>query len=82
MIASLLPCYGFFCFYFHLLNLFLLSVRFCEILARNYAPGAAAPGTAAPEAAAPGAWIIWGNILSSIYAPGALFECTLLQEHI
>ena len=26
---------------------------FCEILARNYAPGAAAPGTAAPGAAAP-----------------------------
>ena len=28
---------------------------FCEILARNYAPGAAAPGTVAPGAAAPGA---------------------------
>ena len=25
-------------------------IRFCEILARNYAPGAAAPGTAAPGA--------------------------------
>ena len=28
---------------------------FCEILARNYAPGAAAPGTADTGAAAPGA---------------------------
>ena len=28
---------------------------FCEILALNYAPGAAAPGTAAPGAAAPAA---------------------------
>ena len=28
---------------------------FCEILALNYAPGAAAPGTAAPGTAAPGA---------------------------
>ena len=28
---------------------------FCEILALNYAPGAAAPGTAAPGPAAPGA---------------------------
>ena len=26
------------------------SVCFCEILAQNYAPGAAAPGTAAPGA--------------------------------
>ena len=33
-------------------------VGFCEILVRNYAPGAAAPGTAAPGAAAPRAWII------------------------
>ena len=31
------------------------SGRFCEILAPNYAPGAAAPGTVAPGAAAPGA---------------------------
>ena len=31
------------------------SDGFCEILALNYAPGAAAPGTAAPGAAAPGA---------------------------
>ena len=30
------------------------AARFCEILARNYASGAAAPGTAAPEAAPPG----------------------------
>ena len=29
--------------------------RFCEILALNYAPGAAAPGAAAPGTAAPGA---------------------------
>ena len=29
--------------------------RFCEILARNYAPGAAPPGTAAPGTVAPGA---------------------------
>ena len=27
--------------------------RFCEILARNYAPGTVAPGTAAPGTAAP-----------------------------
>ena len=56
------------------------TLPFCEILARNYAPGAVAPGAAAPGASAPGAWIIWGNILSSIcsrsivhfkYAPGA-----------
>ena len=26
------------------------SERFCEILARNYAPGTAAPGAAAPRA--------------------------------
>ena len=62
---------------------------FCEILARNYAPGAAAPG----------AWIIWGNILSQIcsrsifecpnapgayskYAPGAYSKCSMLQEHL
>ena len=32
-----------------------LGVCFCEILALNYAPGAAAPGTAAPGADAPGA---------------------------
>ena len=32
-------------------------LRFCEILAQNYAPGAAAPGTAAPGAAAPGAYL-------------------------
>ena len=64
------------------------SERFCKILARNYAPGAAAPGTAAPEAAALGAWIIWGNILSSICsrsiiwmytAPGAYLD-TLLEH--
>ena len=35
------------------------SDNFCEILARNYAPGAAAPG-----AFTPGAWIIRSNILS------------------
>ena len=28
-------------------------IGFCEILALNYAPGAAAPGTVAPGAAAP-----------------------------
>ena len=54
---------------------------FCEILAWNYAPGAAASGTAAP-----GAWIIWGNILSLICsrsiiwmysAPGAYLDMLL-----
>ena len=65
-----------------------VSVGFCEILARKYAPGAAAPGTAAPGAAVPGAWIIWCNILSSICsrsftwmytAPGAYLN--MLLEH-
>ena len=45
--------------------------RFCEILARNYAPGAAAPGTAAP-----GAWIIWDNILSSICSRSIIWTYT------
>ena len=54
--------------------------RFCEILALNYAPGAAAPGTAAPGADAPGAWIIWSNIPSQICSR-SIFECTMLQEH-
>ena len=56
----------------------LISHRFCEILAQNYAPGAAALR----------AWIIWGNILSSICsrsiiytytAPGAYLD--MLLEH-
>ena len=62
---------------------------FCEILALNYAPGAAAPGTAVP-----GTWTIWSNILQehiwmqnapgtySKYAPGAYLKCTMLQEHV
>ena len=61
---------------------------FCEILARNYTPGAAAPGTAAPVAAAPGAWIIWSNILSSICSRSIIWICTapgayldMLLEH-
>ena len=69
-------------------RILLRSESFCEILARNYAPGAATPGTAAPGAAAPGAWIIWSNILSLICsrsiiwiytAPGAYLD--MLLEH-
>ena len=45
--------------------------RCCEILALNYAPGAAAPGV----------YIIWSNILSQI-SFRSIFECTILQEHI
>ena len=77
----------------HMLNVCILVCmerrdRFCEILARNYAPGAAAPGTVAPGAAAPGEWIIWDNFLSSICsrsivwmytAPGAYLD--MLLEH-
>ena len=48
-----------------------ITVCFYEILARTYAPGAAALE----------AWITWGNIQVQ-HAPRALFECTLLQEHI
>ena len=55
-----------------------ITVCFYEILARTYAPGATAPG----------AWIIWGNILSStcsksiiwMYtAPGA-YLCMFLEH--
>ena len=52
----------------------MVYVCFFEILARNYAPGAAAPGTAAP-----GACIIC--ILSQICSR-SIFECTMLQEQI
>ena len=38
------------------------TVCFCEILAQNYAPGAAAPAPTAPGAYALGALIIWRNI--------------------
>ena len=68
----------------HLYKLYtkkLLSGSFCEILALNYAPGAADLGTAAPGAAAPGAWTIWSNILSQICSR-SIFECKMLQEHI
>ena len=57
------------------------GMGFCEILALNYAPGAAAPGTTAPGAAAPGAWIIWSHIPSQICSR-SIFECTMLQEYI
>ena len=55
--------------------------RFCEILALNYAQGAAAPGTASAGAAAPGAWTIWSNILSQMCS-WSIFECKMLREHI